>query len=66
MPKPTDIRSLMRPHLLDMEPYEGVDPPEVLAQRAGVPADRVIKLDANENPYGPSPKVVEALAHYKA
>ena len=66
MPKPTDIRSLMRSHLLDMEPYEGVDPPEVLAQRAGVPADRVIKLDANENPYGPSPKVVEALAHYKA
>ncbi len=24
--------------------------------------DRIVKLDANENPYGPSPKVAEALA----
>ena len=66
MPKPTDIRKLMRPHLLDMEPYEGVEPPEVLAQRAGIPADRIVKLNANENPYGPSPKVADALAHYTA
>ena len=62
MAKFTDIRQMMRSHLVDMEPYEGVDPPEVLAQRAGVPAERIVKLNANENPYGPSPKVAAALA----
>ena len=33
----------------------------MLAQRAGIPASRVVKLNANENPYGPSPKVRAAL-----
>jgi histidinol-phosphate aminotransferase len=55
--------SLVRPHLLDLAPYEAVDPPEVLAARAGIPESAVVKLNANENPYGPSPKVAEALAH---
>ena len=64
MAKRNDIRSLMRPHLLDMEPYEGVDPPELLAQWAGIPVERIVKLNGNENPYGPSPKVVKALAEY--
>ncbi len=64
MPKTTDIRSLMRPHLLDMEPYQGIDPPELLAQRAGIPEERIVKLNGNENPYGPSPRVAEALARY--
>ena len=64
MPKRNDIRSLMRPHLLDMQSYEGVDPPELLAQRAGIPVERIVKLNGNENPYGPSPKVVKALAEY--
>jgi histidinol-phosphate aminotransferase len=33
-----------------------------MAARYGVPLDRVVKLDANENPYGPSPKARAALA----
>ncbi len=55
--------SLVRPHLLELAAYEAVDPPEVLAARAGIPESAVVKLNANENPYGPSPKVAEALAH---
>jgi len=66
MPKRHDIRSLMRPHLLGIQSYEGVDPPELLAQRAGIPVERIVKLNGNENPYGPSPKVVQALAEYTA
>ncbi len=27
---------------------------------------RVIKLDANENPYGPSPRALEAVANWRA
>lgn len=57
-----DPLSLVRPHLLELAPYEAVDPPEKLAKRAGIPVDRVVKLDANENPYGPSPKALAAIA----
>lgn len=52
----------LRPDVLDMPGYEPVEPPEVLAQRLGIPVERIAKLDANENPYGPSPKVKAALA----
>ena len=53
---------LLRPHLADIKTYEPVEPPERLAERAGIAADQIIKLDANENPYGASPKVARALA----
>ncbi len=57
--KPSD---LIRPHLRSLKPYEPIDPIEVLARRAGIAPERVIKLDGNENPYGCSPRVREALA----
>jgi histidinol-phosphate aminotransferase len=45
-----------------MEPYVPIQPFEVVSSRLGrAPAD-IIKLDANENPYGPSPRVRAALA----
>lgn len=65
MPNFKDIRSLMLPHMLDAVPYAAVDPPSVLAARAGVSEADIAKLDANENPYGPSPNVAQALASYK-
>jgi histidinol-phosphate aminotransferase len=55
----------MLPHMLDALPYAAVDPPSVLAARAGIPEGDIAKLDANENPYGPSPKVAQALASYQ-
>src|SRR5215207_3188158 len=57
------ILNLVQPHLRGAAPYVPVQPPEALAQRLGVPAERIIKLDANENPFGPSPKAIEALAN---
>ena len=60
--RPIDPLSLVRPHLLELEPYAAADPPEKLAARAGIPEAELVKLNANENPYGPSPRVVEALA----
>jgi len=59
---PADPRDLLRPLLRDFEPYEPAMSPEEVAERLGLPLDRVAKLDANENPYGPSPRVAEALA----
>jgi len=45
-----------------MAAYVPVEPPEVWAERLGIPAGRLVKLDANENPYGPSPRARRALA----
>ena len=56
------VQDFVQPHLLALSGYEAVDPPDVLAERAGIPESDLVKLDANENPYGPSPKVAEALA----
>ncbi|MFC1993850.1 histidinol-phosphate transaminase [Chloroflexota bacterium] len=56
--------NLVRHELVAMEPYESIAPLEALSQRAGVPLERVIKLDGNENPYGCSPRVRSALADY--
>lgn len=42
--------------------YTPIEPFEVLSARLGIPVDRIVKLDANENPYGPSPRARRALA----
>lgn len=52
----------IRPHIKEMIPYEPILPFDVLSEELGIPADQLIKLDANENPYGPLPEVNEALA----
>jgi histidinol-phosphate aminotransferase len=44
-----------------MSPYSPIEPVDVLSTRLGIPKAKIIKLDANENPYGPSPLVVNAL-----
>jgi histidinol-phosphate aminotransferase len=58
------VESLIRPDVFEMDAYTPIVPFEVLCAQLGLPADQIIKVDANENPYGPSPKVAEALAHY--
>jgi histidinol-phosphate aminotransferase len=57
------LNNFIRPDIAEMEPYTPIVPFEVLSARLGrEPADRV-KLDANENPYGPSPQVLDALGN---
>ena len=60
-----DISSIMLPHIRRLAPYVGVEPTEFMAQQAGVPPEGAIRLNGNENPYGPSPKVVEALGNFQ-
>ncbi|MCX8062554.1 MAG: histidinol-phosphate transaminase [Anaerolineales bacterium] len=52
----------IRPHIGNMPPYTPIEPFEVLSARLGRPPEQIIKLDANENPYGPLPAVRQALA----
>jgi len=56
--------TLVLPHIAALEPYAPIEPFEVLSRRLGHPPGEIVKLDANENPYGPHPAVREALAAY--
>jgi histidinol-phosphate aminotransferase len=45
-----------------MEVYSPTTSLEVFAQQLNRPVEQLVKLDANENPYGPSPRARQALA----
>jgi histidinol-phosphate aminotransferase len=53
------LEKLVRPHILDLEPYQPGKPAEELDRELGIQGS--IKLASNENPLGPSPKAVEAM-----
>ncbi len=55
---------LLAPHMAALEPYTPIVPFEVLSRRLGRAPEEIVKLDANENPYGPSAAVRSALAAY--
>ncbi|CAA6653915.1 unnamed protein product [Spirodela intermedia] len=57
--------SFIRHHLRKLSPYQPILPFEVLSTRLGRKPEDIIKLDANENPYGPPPEVAEALGTMK-
>jgi histidinol-phosphate aminotransferase len=56
-----DLRSLLRDDLDELEEYVPVKPLDVLAAEIGLPVERLVKLDANENLYGPHPEVLKAI-----
>ncbi len=60
--KTTDVALMVRPHVRELPAYEPILPYEVLSEKLGIPIDSLIKLDANENPYGAIPAIQQALA----
>ncbi len=60
------MRSMIRPDLLDLPGYVPITPTDVLAERLGIRREDVIKLDGNENPFGPSPRALAAIAGERA
>jgi histidinol-phosphate aminotransferase len=57
------LESFIRPNIATMKPYVPIVPFEVLSKKLDRTPDQIVKLDANENPYGPSPKARAALAN---
>lgn len=62
---PETTRSAVRQCIAEISPYSPPDDPEYLAKRLGRPVESMIKLDANENPFGASPLVQEVLGTYQ-
>ncbi|MDP2719714.1 MAG: hypothetical protein Q8P44_07795, partial [Dehalococcoidia bacterium] len=50
-----DIEAIIKPHFKDSEEYVPIEPVDVLGELVKKPAEDIIKLDGNENPYGCSP-----------
>lgn len=53
---------LLRSDIREMEPYSPIVPFEILSRRLGRSPDDIVKLDANENPYGPPPAALAAIS----
>jgi histidinol-phosphate aminotransferase len=51
----------VRSHLKTLKAYTPIEPFEVLSEKLGRDPKDIVKLDANENPYGPPPQVMQAL-----
>ncbi len=56
------VDTLIRSHIHKMPSYQPVLPFEVRSEQLSIPISNIIKLDANENPYGPLPAVKQTLA----
>ncbi|BHH83029.1 histidinol-phosphate transaminase [Desulforhopalus sp. 52FAK] len=59
------IESLFKDGVMEMATYSPIEPPDQIALRLGMPESEIIKLDANENPYGVAPEVLDALGRAK-
>jgi len=58
------IEKLIRKELQSFGGYAAAASPETLADKIGIAAPDIIKIDANENVYGASPRVQRALAKF--
>ena len=56
------IEKLIQPYLVTFNGYSARKSPDTLEGKVEVPTESIIKLDANENPYGCSPRINQALA----
>jgi histidinol-phosphate aminotransferase len=57
-------RMHVRPELATIEEYVPGESLDAFSARTGVPRDRLIKLNSNESPYPPSPRVSAALGAF--
>jgi histidinol-phosphate aminotransferase len=55
------IKKYIQPRLLEFHGYSASTSPDTLKGKLDVPVKNIIKMNANENPYGCSPRVLKAL-----
>ncbi len=57
------MTDFIRSHIRNLDPYEPIIPLDVLSDQLGLPLAALVKLDANEHPYGMPPAVKARLAN---
>ena len=62
-PQPLNCSGLIGERVQGLKEY-APEPLEEIALRLGLPVDRIIKLDANENPYGPTEGTHDVLSSW--
>jgi len=55
------IASLIRSDINKLEEYKPIKPLDILSEEIGIPINKLIKLDANENLHGPPIEVQQAI-----
>src|SRR5215813_798192 len=55
----------IRPEIARVEEYVPGESLEAFSARTGVPVERLVKLNSNESPYPPSPRVAQALGAFQ-
>jgi len=53
------LEKLVKPHILEIRPYQPGKPVETLERELGI--EGAIKIASNENPHGPSPRALAAM-----
>jgi histidinol-phosphate aminotransferase len=56
------IERYIQPHLKGFSGYSASTSPDTLKGKVDVSLDKIVKMNANENPYGCSPKVIKAFS----
>ena len=59
--KKYDIDSNIQPHFLSYSKYDGVITSDDMSKISGQKLETIIRLNANENPYGTDPDVIKSL-----
>jgi histidinol-phosphate aminotransferase len=59
-----NVSQFIRPEIARVEEYVPGESLEAFSVRTGVPVERLIKLNSNESPYPPSPRVARALGEF--
>jgi histidinol-phosphate aminotransferase len=57
-----DADRMLRSALQSYRGYVPIESPDEIAEHYGVPRESIVKLDGNENPFGPSPRALAVLA----
>lgn len=58
-----EMKKYLRTDIEKIDKYKPVKPLEILADEIGIPANKLIKIDANENLYGPVSSVFDAISN---
>eukprot|EP01127_Copromyxa_protea_P006414 TRINITY_DN1626_c0_g1_i1.p1 TRINITY_DN1626_c0_g1~~TRINITY_DN1626_c0_g1_i1.p1 ORF type:complete len:1471 (-),score=377.24 TRINITY_DN1626_c0_g1_i1:62-4474(-) len=58
------VRRYIRPDFESIPPYTPIKPLEVVAAEVGLKVEDLVKIDANENTYGPVEGIKQAISNY--